>query len=214
MVSSQNFTAFVLASLIIIVVPGPSVLFAVARGIAWGRATAIFTTLGNTLGTYLLAVLVAVGLGPVISHSTLAATVLQLAGGAYLIFLGFDAFRHRQAHVEGLVNQEGVGPNVLRTIRQGFVVGVMNPKSLVFFTAVFPHFVDRSRGHVTTQLLVFATVFAVMAFVSDGTWGFIAGSARQWLSAAPQRLVTMRVSGACVMAVLGLLIEASALHLK
>ena len=213
MVSSRGFTAFILASLIIIVVPGPSVLFAVARGIAWGRVTAILTNLGNSLGTYLLAMLVAVGLGPVISHSPLAATALQLAGGAYLMFLGFDAFRHRLAHVEALVKQEGLRPNMLRTIRQGFVVGAMNPKSLVFFTAVFPHFVDRSRGHVTTQLLVFATVFAVMAFVSDGTWGFIAGSARQWLSAAPQRLITMRVSGACVMAVLGLIIEVSALHL-
>jgi len=213
MVSSQNFVAFFVASAIIIIVPGPSVLFTVARGIAWGRATAVLTTLGNTLGTYLLAILVAVGLGPLISHSALAATLLQLAGGSYLVYLGIDAFRHRRSHANAMVSQVGSRPRVLVTIKQGFVVGVLNPKSLIFFTAVFPHFVDRSRGHVTAQLLLYGTVFSVMAFISDGTWGFIAGTAREWLSADPKRLITMRVVGACVMTTLGLLVAGSALGL-
>jgi threonine/homoserine/homoserine lactone efflux protein len=213
MVSSQNFVAFFIASAIIILVPGPSVLFTVARGIAWGRATAVLTTLGNTLGTYLLAVLVAVGLGPLIAHSAIAATMLQLAGGTYLVYLGIDAYRHRRAHANAMVSNVGARPNVLATIRQGFVVGVLNPKSLIFFTAVFPHFVDRSRGHVTVQLLVYGTVFSGMAFISDGTWGFIAGTAREWLSADPKRLVAMRVVGAGVMTTLGLLVAGSALGL-
>ncbi len=213
MVSSQNFVAFFIASAIIIIVPGPSVLFTVARGIAWGRATAILTTLGNTLGTYLLAILVAVGLGPLISRSALAATLLQLAGGTYLIYLGYDAFRHRREHANAMVSNVGARPRVLATIRQGFVVGVLNPKSLIFFTAVFPHFVDRARGKVTLQLLLFGTVFSIMAFLSDGTWGFIAGTAREWLSADPKRLIAMRLVGACVMTTLGLLVAGSALGL-
>lgn len=213
MVSSQNFVAFFVASAIIIIVPGPSVLFTVARGIAWGRTTAVLTTLGNTLGTYLLAILVAVGLGPLIAHSALAATLLQLAGGSYLVYLGFDAYRHRHEHANAMVSNVGARPGTLATIRQGFVVGVLNPKSLIFFTAVFPHFVDRSRGHVTVQLMVFGTVFAIMAFLSDGTWGFVAGTAREWLSADPRRLIAMRVTGACVMTTLGLLVAGSALGL-
>jgi len=111
------------------------------------------------------------------------------------------------------VSQVGSRPRVLVTIKQGFVVGVLNPKSLIFFTAVFPHFVDRSRGHVTAQLLLYGTVFSVMAFISDVTWGFIAVTAREWLSADPKRLITMRVVGACVMTTLGLLVAGSALGL-
>ena len=96
-------------------------------------------------------------------------------------------------------------------IRQGFTVGVLNPKSLVFFVAVFPHFVNRSKGHVTVQLLLFGAIFSVMAFCSDGTWGLIAGTAREWLASSPGRLVAMRVTGACVMMTLGLLILVSAI---
>jgi threonine/homoserine/homoserine lactone efflux protein len=112
-----------------------------------------------------------------------------------------------------MVSSVGVRPKVLSTIRQGFVVGALNPKSLIFFTAVFPHFVDRTRGQVTLQLLLFGTAFSVMAFLSDGTWGFIAGTAREWLSADPKRLITMRLVGACVMTTLGLLVAGSALGL-
>jgi threonine/homoserine/homoserine lactone efflux protein len=86
----------------------------------------------------------------------------------------------------------------------------LNPKSLVFFAAVFPHFVDRSKGNVTVQLLIFGCIFSVMAFCSDGTWGFIAGTAREWLSGSPSRLVALRTTGACVMMTLGVLILTSA----
>jgi threonine/homoserine/homoserine lactone efflux protein len=211
MMFPPNFTSFVIASAIIIVIPGPSVLFAVARGIAWGRMTAVLTTLGNTCGTYLLAILVALGLGPIIAHSALTSTLLQLCGGAYLVYLGAEAFVHRKTHVENLVTPEKGRPTALRAVRQGFVVGALNPKSLVFYTAVFPHFVDRQRGHLVIQLLTLATTFALMAFVSDGTWGFAAGLARRWLSANPRRLIVMRAVGACVMAALGLAIVVTAL---
>jgi threonine/homoserine/homoserine lactone efflux protein len=91
------------------------------------------------------------------------------------------------------------------------VVGVLNPKSLVFFVAVFPHFVDRSKGNVTWQLLILGVLFSGMAFCSDSTWGLIAGTARVWLSSSPSRLVTLRTVGACVMTALGVLIIVSAL---
>jgi len=96
-------------------------------------------------------------------------------------------------------------------VRQGFVVGVLNPKALVFFAAVFPHFVDRAKGDVTGQLLIFGVIFSVMAFCSDSTWGLIAGTAREWLAGAPGRLVVLRSIGASVMLVLGVVIVVSAL---
>jgi threonine/homoserine/homoserine lactone efflux protein len=209
-ISASHLAAFFLASIVIIMVPGPSVLFTLARGVAWGRAVAVLTVLGNSIGTLLLSVVVAVGLGPLLAHSKAFSITLQFAGGCYLLWLGFDAMRHRHAHAHAMTQREQVRPSRIQVIRQGFTVGILNPKSLVFFAAVFPHFVDRSKGNVTVQLLIFGCIFSAMAFCSDGTWGFIAGTAREWLSGAPSRLVAMRTTGACVMMTLGVLILTSA----
>ena len=211
MISSDQLATFFLASMAIIVVPGPSVLFTLARGVAWGRTVAVFTVLGNSIGTLLLSVVVAIGLGPLLARSKVFAVILQLAGGLYLLWLGVEALRHRHAHAQAMAKRENVRPSNLHVVRQGFTVGVLNPKSLVFFAAVFPHFVDRTKGNVTIQLLIFGVIFSVMAFLSDGTWGIIAGTAREWLSGSPTRLVALRTIGACVMMTLGVLIIASAL---
>jgi threonine/homoserine/homoserine lactone efflux protein len=128
-----------------------------------------------------------------------------------LLWLGFEALRHRRAHAEKMTQREQARPSNLHVIRQGFTVGVLNPKSLVFFAAVFPHFVDQKKGNVTLQLVVFGVIFSVMAFCSDGTWGLIAGTAREWLASTPSRLVTLRTIGGCVMCSLGVLIVASAI---
>lgn len=210
MIDSSHVAQFFVASILIIMVPGPSVLFTLARGVAWGRTVAILTVLGNSLGTMLLSLVVAFGLGPLLAHSRTFSVVLQLAGGCYLLYLGVDALRHRHEHAQAMAQREATRPSPRRIVRQGFVVGVLNPKSLVFFAAVFPHFVDRSKGHLTAQLVVFGLIFSVMAFCSDGTWGLIAGTAREWLSGSPTRLVVLRSIGGCVMCVLGLLIVASA----
>jgi len=210
-IDSAHLTQFFVASILIIMVPGPSVLFTLARGVAWGRAVAVLSVLGNSLGTLLLSLVVAFGLGPLLSHSKTFSIVLQMAGGCYLLYLGVDALRHRREHAHAMTQRESTRPSRRRIVRQGFVVGVLNPKSLVFFAAVFPHFVNRSQGHITAQLVVFGLIFSVMAFCSDGTWGLIAGTAREWLSGSPARLVTLRSIGGSVMCTLGVLIIASAL---
>lgn len=210
MISASQLTEFFIASMAIIIVPGPSVLFTISRGVAWGRAVAVLSTLGNSLGTLLLSVAVAIGLGPLLSHSKVFSIVLQLAGGCYLVWLGIDAARHRHEHAQNMTKREEKRPSKLMIIRQGFTVGVLNPKSLVFFAAVFPHFVNRSSGNDTVQLLIFGGVFSVMAFCSDGTWGIVAGTAREWLSGSPKRLVVLRMIGATVMTCLGVLIIVSA----
>jgi len=210
MISSSQFTEFFIASMAIIVAPGPSVLFTISRGVAWGRAVAVLSTLGNSLGTLLLSVFVALGLGPLLAHSKVFSIVLQLAGGCYLVWLGIGAARHRHEHAENMTKREGSLPSNVTIVRQGFTVGVLNPKSLVFFAAVFPHFVDRTKGNVTVQLLLFGGIFSVLAFCSDGTWGIVAGTAREWLSGSSGRLVVLRSIGATVMMCLGVLIIVSA----
>ncbi len=210
MIGGSQLAEFFIASITIIMVPGPSVLFTLARGVAWGRKVAVLTVLGNSIGTLLLSIVVAVGLGPLLSHSKTFSITLQLAGGLYLLWLGVGAMRHRHAHAAAMAQRETTRPSNLHVVRQGFTVGVLNPKSLVFFAAVFPHFVDRTKGNVTVQLLIFGCIFSVMAFLSDGTWGMIAGTAREWLSDSPRRLVTLRTVGACVMMTLGVIIVISA----
>jgi threonine/homoserine/homoserine lactone efflux protein len=210
-ISGSQLTEFLVASITIIMVPGPSVLFTLARGVAWGRAVAVLTVLGNSIGTLILSVIVAIGLGPLLSDSRAFSITLQLAGGLYLLWLGVGAMRHRHAHAEAMRKREEYRPSNVTVVRQGFTVGILNPKSLVFFAAVFPHFVNRSKGHVTYQLLLLGAIFSVMAFCSDATWGMIAGSAREWLSDSPHRLVVLRTVGASVMMVLGVIIVVSAI---
>lgn len=210
-IPTSHLIAFGLASLAIIVVPGPSVLFTLARAIAWGRTVALLTVVGNSLGILVLSALVAVGLGPLLAHSRVFTTVVEVAGGLYLLWLGADALRHRHAHAASMTDREPTRPHRSRVIRQGFVVGGFNPKALIFFVAVFPHFVDRSSGDLTAQLLALGVIFSILALLSDSTWAMVAGTAREWLAGSAGRLVALRATGGAVMLGLGVLIIASAL---
>jgi len=205
-----HFAQFLVASVLIILAPGPSVLFTLARGVAWGRSVAVLTVLGINVGALLLSLVVAFGLGPLLAHSKPLSIALQIVGGLYLIWLGVDALRQREAHAHAMTEREDVRPSRVQVIRQGFTVGILNPKTLIFFAAVFPHFVDRTKGNVTVQLVVFGCVFCVIAFVCDSTWGVVAGTAREWLVASPRRLVVLRSIGGAVMCALGVVILVSA----
>ena len=189
--------------MIIILAPGPSVLFIIARAIAWGRKVAVVTVAGNVSGAFVLSSLVAFGLGPILQRSELAFMAVQWIGGLYLVYLGIDAIRKRKLHAADMTNQGPVEPTVFQSIRDGFMVGVLNPKGLVFYAAVLPQFIDRERGGVTGQLLFLGALFSVLAFFSDGSWGLLAGTARAWLAGDAGRLEKLRATGGCVMILLG-----------
>lgn len=212
MIIPTRIWEYLLASILIIIAPGPSVLFVIARAIAWGRKTAVFTVLGNVAGAYLLSIFVALGLGPVLQRSNLAYAVIQWGGGAYLVYLGLDAIRHRKVHAANMTQQTGMQPSISTSVRDGFWVGVLNPKTLVFFAAVLPQFIDRNRGHVTAQLLLLGALFAILALISDGSWGLLAGTARQWLATDAGRLIRLRTIGGFVMIGLGVLVIAAAIR--
>jgi len=203
---------YVIAAVIIILAPGPSVLFVIARAVAWGRATAVATVLGNVLGSFSLSIIVALGLGPILQRSVIAFNAVQVLGGAYIVYLGIQAIRHSQVHAEDMTNQGDEKPTVRKSIREGYFVGILNPKALVFFAAILPQFIDRARGSVTSQLLLLGAIFTVIAFVSDGSWGLLAGTIRNWLATDVKRLVRMRVTGGVVMICLGVFTLASAIH--
>ncbi|MEY3094069.1 MAG: hypothetical protein RLZZ317_572 [Actinomycetota bacterium] len=207
----SRYPEYLVAAMIIILAPGPSVLFIIARAIAWGRATAVATAAGNVTGAFTLSLAVAFGLGPILQRSDLAFLAVQLLGGLYLIYLGIDAIRHSEIHAEDMINQGEIRPSAMRSARDGFWVGALNPKGLVFFAAILPQFVDRDGGSVTAQLVLMGATFAILAFFSDGGWGLIAGTVRNWMANSPTRLVVMRRVGGTVMILLGLFTLLSAL---
>ena len=199
-----RFGEYLVAAIIIMLAPGPSVLFTIARAISWGRAAAVATVLGNALGMFMLSLVVAFGLGPVLQRSDEAFLFVQIAGGGYLIYLGIDAIRKSIVHAEDIINVNEGKPTILKSIRDGFFVGALNPKGLVFFAAILPGFVDHDSDSITSQIVLMGATFAILAFFSDSIWGLIAGTIRESLSTKPVRLVKMRKFGGLVMIALGL----------
>jgi threonine/homoserine/homoserine lactone efflux protein len=211
MIIPSRLPEYFVAAMVIILAPGPSVLFVIARAIAWGRTTAVFTVAGNVTGAFSLSVFVALGLGPILQRSELAYIAVQWVGGLYLVYLGIDAIRHRSIHAADMTNQGDVAPSIRRSIRDGFWVGALNPKGVVFFAAVLPQFIDRERGSVTAQLILLGAIFSILAFISDGSWGMLAGTARNWLATDGKRLERLRATGGVIMIILGLSVVYSAI---
>ena len=194
---------YLIATILIILAPGPSVLFTIARAIAWGRLAAIATVIGNASGMFLVSVFVAVGLGPILQSSEFLYNAIQWAGGAYLIYLGYSAIAASKVDAQDMRAGTGSKPTFLTSIRNGFWVGVLNPKSVVFFAAILPQFIDEEKSNVTAQLLLLGAIFALIALISDGAYGLLAGTIRQWLSGDVKRLIFMRLIGGVVMIALG-----------
>lgn len=203
MIATDRLAAFATAAFVLIVVPGPSVLFVISRGVALGRRAALATVLGNAGGLLAQVVAVALGVGTVVARSAAVFQVLKLGGAAYIVVLGVRALRDRKRL--STVLDAGVAPaSARRLLAEGFVVGVSNPKSIVFFAAVLPQFVDRSLGHVPLQLAILGLVFVAIALVCDSLWAVAAGTARQWLAGSPARLEALGGIGGVLMIGLGL----------
>ncbi|MEV6738270.1 LysE family translocator [Streptomyces sp. NPDC051104] len=208
MVSTDRFLAFAAMSLLVIVIPGPSVLFVIGRALAHGRRTAVATALGNVFGSYLLVVAVAVGIGSLVERSVALYMAVKLAGAAYLVLLGVQAFRHRKELKASAIRTVPTGParGDLRTVLDGVLVGATNPKGVVFFAAVLPQFVNHSAGHVPLQMLPLGLVPIPIAIglVTDTLWGLTASAARTWFAGSDRRLSLIGGAGGFTMIGLGL----------
>lgn len=203
MISGPQLAGFAVAAFVLIVIPGPSVLFVVGRALSLGRAAAIASVVGSALGNYVVAVLVAFGLGTLVERSELAFLVIKLAGGLYLVWLGIQAFRHRQA-LAAVTRTRAEATSRWRTARQGFVVGVTNPKALIMFGAVLPPFISRDEGHVPAQMLLMSLVAICIGLVSDSLWAMTASAVRSWFTHNPRRLAAVGGAGGLAMIGVGL----------
>lgn len=184
-VTPEHLLGFSVAALVIIVIPGPSVLFLVGRALSYGRSVALLTVVGNTLGLALVMVLVALGLGAIVAESLLVFTVLKYAGAAYLVWLGVQAIRHgRYSDLDGMRSAPALSRATV--LRQGFAVGISNPKAFMMFAAVLPQFVTRETGQVTVQMLLLGSIAVVLGLFSDGLWAVVAARLREWFASSPR----------------------------
>jgi threonine/homoserine/homoserine lactone efflux protein len=201
MISSGQLLGFALASFVLIVVPGPGVLFVIGRALAHGRRTAITTAAGHAAGNYVVATCVALGLGTLLQRSAQAFVAVKLAGAVYLIWLGVQAVRHRGELASAMSDVVPARAGWL-ALRDGFVVGVTNPKAFILFGAILPQFVNRGAGHVPAQMLLLALVSVSIGVVSDSSWGLAASGVRAWFARSPRRFAL--VGGAGGLAMIGL----------
>ncbi|GLU87885.1 LysE family translocator [Agromyces sp. NBRC 114283] len=202
MVPAANLWAFVAASVVLIVVPGPSVLFVIGRSLALGRIGGLLSVVGNALGMLPLVAAVALGVGVVVAQSVVLFTIVKIVGALYLAYLGVQAIRHRRdasAAIAGRVARR----SPCRLLGEGFLVGVTNPKTIAFFVAVLPQFVDFGAGAIPLQLATLGVVFVVLALACDSVWALAAGSARDWFARSPKRAEHLATTGGVMMIGLG-----------
>ncbi len=202
MVPAAHLLAFALLAFALIIVPGPNVLFIISRSLMLGRTAGVGTALGGQVGVYVQVAAVAFGVGAIVERSVAVFTVLKLAGAAYLVYLGVQAMRHRR-ELAAALSAKSEPKSISRIVRDGFVVGVSNPKAIVFFIAVLPQFVDQSAGHVPAQMLLLGAIFVAIAVFCDSTWALVAGTARAWLARSPRRLEVVGGTSGLVMIGIG-----------
>ncbi len=203
MPTSSQWLAFLVASILFIQVPGPSLLFTIGRALSVGRREALLSVCGNALGIALQTVFVALGLGAIVAASATAYSVLKLAGAAYVVYLGVQAIRHRADARLALEGMRPTGARQSHPVRIGFVVGLTNPKTIVYFAAFLPQFVNEGAGSTGAQVALLGAVFAVMCVMSDSVWALAASRARDWFARRPSRLDSLGLAGGLSMVGLG-----------
>lgn len=183
MLDISQLVPFIVASYLLAVVPGPSVVFIVARSVEYGRMAGLASVFGVAIGTLVHTFFAALGLSAILATSAFAFSVVKYAGAAYLIYLGIKTLRDRTPNnVDVDVEEKEIG----RIIREGIVVNVLNPKSALFFLAFLPQFADPARGSVAPQIILLGLIFFTIASISDGMYALLAGSFGNVLKQSPK----------------------------
>jgi threonine/homoserine/homoserine lactone efflux protein len=206
---TDRLLTFLLASFVLIVIPGPSVLFTIGRALSAGRRAGLYSVAGNATGVFVQVLAVAVGVGALVQRSTELYTAIKFVGAAYLIYLGVQAFRHRHALSTAIAAPAEGLARPRRMYLDAVLVGVANPKTIVFFTVALPQFTDRSAGHVPLQLMFLGAAFTAIALACDSVWAVAAGSAREWLARSPRRLAAIGGTGGVAIVGLGITVAVS-----
>ena len=200
MPSVSNLLGFLVLAIVIIVVPGPSVLFAIGRALVLGTKLAALSVLGNALGVGLQIIVVSLGLGVLIQQAPGLFFAIKIIGALVIAYLGIKAILDR-AKLE-LADEKSSSSKAV--LQQSIVVGITNAKTFVFFVAALPSFVSPADGNPIIQMLVLGLIFSVIGIASDMVYAVAAGKARDWLSTSQKRLATFRAIGGIALTLLGL----------
>lgn len=169
---------FITGALILLITPGPAVLYIVTRSIDQGRRAGVVSVLGIQTGTLVHVLAAALGLSWVLASSALAFDIVKYLGAAYLIYLGVKSLLDKKPLVNaGVVERRSLGS----IYRQGVIVAVLNPKTTLFFLAFLPQFADPTYGDARIQFLLLGLIFTGLALLTDGTWALLSGTAGNWL---------------------------------
>ena len=201
MPSTSTLVSFLLLALVVIVVPGPSVVFVIGRAMILGTKGAIQSVLGNAAGVGVQIVAVSLGVGVLIASSPILFALVKVAGSLFLVYLGIDGIRHRKDLRLELENH--TPSSTRKTLVDSSIVGITNAKTLVFFIATLPLFVEPHGLAPAIQMLILGGVFFVIGIASDMVWAVVAGVARAKLVASPRGLEWVRLGGGVALALLG-----------
>jgi len=178
MLNELNLPVFLLASLILLLTPGPAVLYIVARSVDQGRAAGLVSVLGIETGNFLLVLAAALGLSAILLSSVVAFSFIKYLGAAYLIFLGIRRLLTRDEPPEDVIVQP---QSLVRIYTQAVVVAVLNPKTALFFFAFLPQFINPAAGPAAAQLFALGCLFVLIAILTDGIYALLASTAAGWL---------------------------------
>lgn len=202
----STLLVFMSAALVLLITPGPAVLYIVARSIDQGRAAGIVSVLGIGFGTTFHVFAAALGISALVVSSALAFSIVKYLGAAYLIYLGIRKFLEHDT----LTSVDSVERTKLsRIFYQGAIVNILNPKTALFCLALLPQFVDPAKGHVTGQILTLGMILVVMGICSDGCYALAAGTIRGWLKSSLTILRAQRYFAGSVYILLGVVTAVS-----
>ncbi len=183
MLNLDRLPLFIFASIVLLLTPGPAVLYIIARSLDQGRMAGLVSVVSIEVGNFFHAVAAAVGLSALLLSSATAFSVVKYLGAAYLVYLGLrKLFSHSASPQETRVEPQ----SLRRIFTQGVTVAVLNPKTALFFLAFLPQFVDHSKGQIGLQLLALGCLFVALAIISDSLYALLASSAGQWLKSRRQ----------------------------
>lgn len=201
MISAADLTGFLIVALVVIVIPGPSVVYTIGRALVLGKKAAILSVLGNAIGVGFQIVAVALGLGAIITQSPELFFFVKVFGALFLVYLGLSAIWHRKAALDTKILE--APPKTKRIILESMVVGITNAKTIVFFLAAFPQFVTPG-GSPILQMLFMGLLFSIIGIASDSVWAIAAATAREWLTSSMGRLAMVRAGGGLALMGLGI----------
>jgi threonine/homoserine/homoserine lactone efflux protein len=198
LISPSSLLLFVTGALLLLVVPGPAVLYIVSRSIGHGRPAGLVSAMGITLGTFFHVAAATLGLSALLASSAIAFQFVKYVGAAYLIFLGIRVLRGGDS---GILEAATGQPDLRNIFSQGVLVNLLNPKTALFFLAFLPQFVDPARGHATLQIFQLGVLFALLGWLSDSVWALLAGTLSNHLRASPRlRRIRRNASGTALIA--------------